>query len=125
MSVLFRIELYVRDIEESLNFYQDIIGLEMYGRNERCGRFNYDCFSLLITSESILGDEHYFNKKSKSNIKGNGFELIIVVDELEKVYQRCLDNNYPIEVDVEEYPWKMRGFKIADPDGYFLRVTSK
>lgn len=44
---------------------------------------------------------------------------------LEKVYQRCLDRNYPIEVDVEEYPWDMRGFKIADPDGYFLRITSK
>ncbi|WP_217587513.1 VOC family protein [Lentibacillus saliphilus] len=125
MSVLFRIELYVRDIEKSLNFYQDIIGLEMYDRNERCGRFNYDCFSLLITSESILDDQHYFNKKAKSPIKGNGFEFIIVVDELEEVYQRCLDNNYPIEVDVEKYPWGMRGFKVADPDGYYLRVTSK
>ncbi|WP_252502694.1 VOC family protein [Sporosarcina sp. Marseille-Q4943] len=125
MSVLFRVELYVKDIEESLKFYQDIIGLELYGRNERSGRFNYDCFSLLIASESILGDEHYFNSKAKSDVKGNGFELIIVVDELEKVYQRCLKCNYPIEVDVEKYPWNMRGFKIADPDGYFLRITSK
>ncbi|WP_172370407.1 VOC family protein [Sporosarcina jiandibaonis] len=125
MSVLFRVELYVKDIEESLKFYQDIIGLELYGRNERSGRFNYDCFSLLITSESILGDEHYFNSKAISDVKGNGFELIIVVDELEKVYQRCLHSNYPIEVDVEKYPWKMRGFKIGDPDGYFLRITSK
>ncbi|WP_306461658.1 VOC family protein [Robertmurraya kyonggiensis] len=32
MSVLFRVELYVKDIEESLKFYQDIVGLEMYGR---------------------------------------------------------------------------------------------
>lgn len=125
MSVLFRVELYVKDIEKSLKFYQDIIGLKLHGRNKRCGRFNYDCFSLLITSESILEDEHYFNNKAKSNIKGNGFECIIVVDELEKVYQRCLDNNYPIEVDVEKYPWDMRGFKVADPDGYFLRITSE
>ncbi|MYL42100.1 MULTISPECIES: VOC family protein [Virgibacillus] len=44
--------LYVKDIEESLRFYQDIIGLKLYGRNERCGRFKYDCFSLLITSDS-------------------------------------------------------------------------
>jgi lactoylglutathione lyase len=124
VSVLFRVELYVKDIEKSLKFYQNIVGLELYGRNERCGRFNYDCFSLLITSESILADSHYFNR-GKSDIKGNRFELIIVVDELEKVYQRCLDNNYPIEVEVEQYPWDMRGFKIVDPDGYFLRITSK
>lgn len=125
MSVLFRVELYVKDIEESIKFYQDIIGLDLFGRNERSARFNYDCFSLLLASESILMPGHYFNQKAKSHIKGNGFELIIVVDALEKVYQRCLDSDYPIEVEVEKYPWDMRGFKIADPDGYFLRITSK
>ncbi|MGG0718510.1 VOC family protein [Robertmurraya massiliosenegalensis] len=52
-------------------------------------------------------------------------EFIIVVDELEKVYERCCEYNYPIEVEVEQYPWEMRGFKITDPDGYFLRITSK
>lgn len=125
MSILFRVELYVKDIEESLNFYQNIVGLKLYGRNERCGRFNYDCFSLLITAESTLEDDHYFNNRAKSDFKGNGVELIIVVDELETVYNRCLDNNYSIEVDIEKYPWDMRGFKIVDPDGYFLRITSR
>lgn len=125
MSVLFRVELYVNDIEASLKFYQDIIGLVLYGRNERSARFNYDCFSLLITSGTILDDNHYFKSSAKSDVKGNGFEFIIVVDELEKVYQRCLDKDYPIEVETENYPWDMRGFKIADPDGYFLRITSK
>lgn len=125
MSVLFRVELYVDEIEQSIQFYENIIGLELSGRNERCGRFNYDCFSLLLTAKSSLEDDHYFNKKANSNIKGNGFELIIVVNKLEDVYQRCLDASYLIEVDTETYPWGMRGFKIADPDGYFLRITSK
>ncbi|ADU32381.1 VOC family protein [Evansella cellulosilytica] len=125
MSVLFRVELYVKDIEESIKFYQDIIGLELYGRNERSARFNYDCFSLLITSETVLDDNHFFKNKAKSKVKGNGFEFIIVVDELETVHHRCLENNHPIEIGVEKYPWDMRGFKIADPDGYFLRITSK
>lgn len=82
MSVLFRIELYVKDIEKSLNFYQDIIGLELCGRNERCGRFNYDCFSLLIASESILDTNHYFNNKAQSNVKGNGFDIGKSVSEM-------------------------------------------
>jgi len=125
MSVLFRVELYVKDIEKTITFYRDILGLELYGRNARAARFNYDCFSLLFASETILGEEHYFNNAGKSNVKGNGFELIVVVDELEDVYQRCVDHDYPIEVDVETYPWDMRGFKVTDPDGYFIRITSK
>ncbi|MEH7239486.1 VOC family protein [Bacillus sp. JJ1562] len=125
MSVLFRVELYVKEIEKSIKFYKDIIGLELYGRNERSARFNYGCFSLLLTSDAILDANRFFKEKAKSMVKGNGFEFIIVVDKLEKVYQRCLDSNYPIEVEVEKYPWDMRGFKIADPDRYFLRITSE
>lgn len=30
-----------------------------------------------------------------------------------------------IEVEMEEYAWDMRQFKVADPDGYFLRITSE
>lgn len=124
MTVLFRVELYVKDIEKSLAFYQDFVGLQLYGRNERCGRFNYDFFSLLITSDATLDGDHYF-KRSKSDLKGNGMELIIVVKDLEIVYQRCLENNYVIKVPIEKYDWGMRGFKIIDPDGYFLRITSE
>ncbi|MEI3612119.1 VOC family protein [Pseudogracilibacillus sp. SO30301A] len=125
MSILFRVELYVDDIEKSLDFYENIIGLELYGRNDRCGRFNYDCFSLLLTAKTTLEDKHYFLTKAKTEQKGNGFELIIVVDKLEDVYERCQKNHIIPEVDIETYPWAMRGFKIADPDGYFLRITSK
>jgi|SRR5699024_4388501 len=125
MGVLFRATLYVKDFEKSLHFYQDIIGLDVFNKNEKSARFNYDCFSLLITSDTILDSDHYFNNAAKSEVKGNGFELIIVVDRLEEVYQKCIDYNYPIEEEVETYPWEMRGFKIADPDGYFLRITSE
>lgn len=125
MGVLFRVTLYVQDFEKSLNFYQNVIGLELFNKGEGSARFNYDCFSLLITSDTTLNDGHYFKSSAKSEVKGNGFEFIIVVDKLEEVHQRCLDSNYPIEVGVETYPWGMRGFKIADPDGYFLRITSE
>ncbi|PLR80305.1 lactoylglutathione lyase [Bacillus canaveralius] len=125
MNILFRVELYVKDIEKSLDFYQNLIGLELYGRSERSGRFNYDCFSLLLTTDAVLGENHYFNNRAKSVVKGNGFELIIVVDSLEEVYRRCREQNYQIEEEIEKYPWDMRGFKIADPDGYFLRITSE
>ena len=56
--------------------------------------------------------------------KGNGFELIIVVDRIEDVYERCKEKRCTIQEEIQTYPWEMRGFKVVDPDGYFLRVTS-
>jgi lactoylglutathione lyase len=125
MQTLFRVELYVDDIENSLGFYEQIVGLELFGRNERSGRFNYDCFSLLVTENHLLKPEHYFNTAAKSDVRGNGFELIIVVEDLSIVRNRCIKAGHPIIEEVETYPWGMRGFKIADPDGYFIRITSK
>ena len=57
--------------------------------------------------------------------KGNGFELIIVVDRIEDVYERCKEKRCTIQEEIQTYPWEMRGFKVVDPDGYFLRVTSR
>ncbi len=91
----------MNDIEKSLDFYGSIIGLELYGRNERCGRFNYDCFSLfiLLTAKTALEDDHYFHTRAKTEQKGNGFELIIVIDKLESVDERCQKYRIIPEVD--------------------------
>ncbi|EJQ49523.1 Uncharacterized protein BWINRASL_03278 [Bacillus mycoides] len=58
-------------------------------------------------------------------MRGNGFELIIVVDWIEEVYERCIERHYAIQEEIQTYAWEMRGFNVLDPDGYFLRITSK
>ncbi|GGE77773.1 VOC family protein [Priestia taiwanensis] len=121
MEPRFRIKLYVEDIEKSLSFYEHIIGLKLYRRSEQFGRFNHDCFSLLIGLRSSLDETHYFNRHGK----GNGLEIIIAVSSLEEVYKRCVANKYSIETEIEDYSWGMSGFNIIDPDGYFLRITSE
>lgn len=120
---LFRVKLYVNDIEKSLLFYEEVIGLKLYKRNMHAVRFNHDQFSLLLASDSTLNENHYFYDRKER--KGNGFELIIVIDHIEDVYERCKENRCTIQEDIQTYPWEMRGFKVVDPDGYFLRITSK
>ncbi|WP_240458523.1 VOC family protein [Bacillus tropicus] len=123
MDHLFRVKLYVNDIEKSLLFYEEVIGLKLYKRNMHAVRFNHDQFSLLLASDSTLNENHYFYDRKER--KGNGFELIIVIDHIEDVYERCKENRCTIQEDIQTYPWEMRGFKVVDPDGYFLRITSK
>jgi lactoylglutathione lyase len=107
----------------SVLFYETIIGLKLYRRSERTARFNHDCFSLLLANDSTLNENHYFYNQKE--MKGNGFELIIVVDWIEEVYERCIERQYAIQEEIQTYPWEMRGFKVVDPDGYYLRITSK
>ena len=54
------VQLYVNDIEKSLLFYEEVIGLKLYKRNMHAARFNFDQFSLLLVSDSRLNENHYF-----------------------------------------------------------------
>ncbi|MEI4713566.1 VOC family protein [Bacillus cereus] len=123
MDYLFRVQLCVNDIEKSLLFYEEVIGLKLYKRSMHGARFNHDHFSLLLVSDSRLNENHYFYDRKER--KGNGFELIIVIDHIEDLYERCKENRCTIQEEIQTYPWEMRGFKVVDPDGYFLRITSK
>ncbi|MED2794628.1 VOC family protein [Bacillus wiedmannii] len=123
MNHLFRVKLYVNDIEKSLLFYEEVIGLQLYKRSMHAARFNHDQFSLLLATDSTLNENHYFYNQKE--MKGNGFELIIVVDRIEEVYDRCKEKRCTIQEEIQTYPWDMRGFKVVDPDGYFLRITSE
>ncbi|EJQ54718.1 lactoylglutathione lyase [Bacillus wiedmannii] len=123
MNYLFRVQLYVHDIEKSVLFYETIIGLKLYKRSEHAARFNHDQFSLLLANDYTLNENHYFYNRKE--MKGNGFELIIVVDRLEDVYERCKEKGCKIQEEIQTYSWETRGFKVVDPDGYFLRITSE
>lgn len=57
---LFRVKLYVNDIEKSLLFYEEVIGFKLYKRNMHAVCFNHDQFSLLLASDSTLNENHYF-----------------------------------------------------------------
>ncbi|EMY5504606.1 VOC family protein [Bacillus sp. FSL L8-0642] len=123
MNHLFRVQLYVNDIEKSLLFYEEVIGLKLYKKGMHAARFNHDQFSLLLVNDSKLNENHYFYNRKE--MKGNGFELIIVVDRLEDVYERCKEKGCKIQEEIQTYSWETRGFKVVDPDGYFLRITSE
>ncbi|HHK5534835.1 TPA: VOC family protein [Bacillus mobilis] len=123
MNHLFRVQLYVNDIEKSLLFYEEVIGLKLYKRSMHGARFNHDQCSLLLVSDSTLNGNHYFYNRKE--MKGNGFELIIVVNRIEEVYDRCKEKRCTIQEEIQTYPWEMRGFKVVDLDGYFLRITSE
>nr|WP_270608120.1 VOC family protein [Bacillus mobilis] len=60
MNHLFRVQLYVNDIEKSLLFYEEVISLQLYKRSMHGARFNHDQFSLLLVSDSRLNENHYF-----------------------------------------------------------------
>jgi len=53
-----------------------------------------------------------------------GVEIVLEVDDVEGWHARVGASGYPILESLQDRPWGLRDFRIADPDGYYLRITS-
>jgi uncharacterized glyoxalase superfamily protein PhnB len=47
------------------------------------------------------------------------------VDDLDAYHVRILAFEYEISEPLRERPWGLRDFQVIDPDGYYLRITSR
>ncbi|KAB2331733.1 MULTISPECIES: VOC family protein [Bacillaceae] len=121
----FRIEFFVNDIEKSIFFYQNLLKLELSQQGEKSVSFISNESFLLLTSIEVLDDNHYFKKHNFAKM-GGGVEFIIITDQVEEIYKNIKQKNpNSIESDLKLQTWGMLDFRVIDPDGYYIRVSSK
>ena len=67
---------------------------------------------------------HYFTPEIGRWPRGTGVEVSIEVEEIDGLYERALALGIDVVKPIQDRPWKARDFRVADPDGYFLRFTT-
>ena len=118
-------ELFVHKLSASIVFYRCLFGKACAEYNEKRAVFkNEEGATLLLTDEAVLSKNHYFNAMAESR-KGKGVELILPVNNLEAVFSK-IHRIYPnhIESEIVSRPWGKLDFRVVDPDGYYVRVTT-
>lgn len=118
-----RLELFVGDLKKSIDFYKKVIQLELLSQSDMSAMFKVQNLKLLLTKESYINNSHYFGDMTPAR-KGLGVEIIFVVDDIQSLYRHI--SNMPIELEskLTDQSWGMTDFRLADPDGYYLRITS-
>ncbi|MBW3494265.1 VOC family protein [Bacillus sp. FDAARGOS_1420] len=118
-----RLELFVADLQKSIQFYEEILGFNFFNKTEKSAVMRLNDFALLLTPDYILHKDHYLRKGGLTP-KGKGIEIIVAVQNVEQIYEHVLERDYLIESALQPQPWGMRDFRLSDPDGYYLRITS-
>jgi hypothetical protein len=54
-----------------------------------------------------------------------GVEIVLEVDYLHAERDRIRLAGWPIQEDIKRRPWGLQDFRVLDPDGYYLRFTSR
>jgi lactoylglutathione lyase len=122
-----RLELFVEDMADSIAFYTQVLAFEV-------ARDEPDDYASLRWGDAILGigavaklpeEGGYFGRNISSHRRGLGVEIVLEVDDVEEWHTRVGTSGHPILEHLQDRPWGLRDFRIADPDGYYLRITSR
>jgi uncharacterized glyoxalase superfamily protein PhnB len=106
--------LMVRDVTASLNFYQQVLGLERQFTNP-----DQEPFVFVSVGE---GDVEIFLNKSEAGsapVPG-GISLYLEVSGLDQLLGRVEQGGVKIEIPLHETFYGMREFAVLDPGGYLI-----
>ena len=118
------VEFFVRDVERSIAFYRSL-GFSVAKRYEDWILMQRGDIKLALQSDAhVVAGPHYFTPNIGQIPRGTGVEISIQVTDVDAEYIRAKTAGLNIVKPIQDRPWKARDFRLADPDGYFLRITS-
>jgi predicted enzyme related to lactoylglutathione lyase len=120
-----RIELFVADVARSAAFYERVLG---FVREQDGGDYvalRRGDARIGIGALSDLAAHHHLRRPHGDAPNGLGVEIVIEVDDVDAAFGAVSSSGQPVLSPLRERPWGLRDFRIVDPDGYYLRITSR
>lgn len=116
------VSLTVRDLQKSLEWYHDVVGFAVDRKYEREGKLYAVALRagevrLLIGQDDELRGQHA--------VKGEGFSLQITTDQnVDEIANRIKAHGGTVASEPADMPWGARVFRLLDPDGFKLAISS-
>ena len=118
----FSISLTVKDISTSLAWYHDVLGFPIDRKIEREGKLRSVSLKGGNARISINQDD---GAKGWDRIKGQGFSLNITTEQnIDKIANRIKELGGVLDTEPADMTWGVRLFRLKDPDGYKLAISS-
>lgn len=124
-----RVELFVANVARSVAFYRDVLGFlgsagDATGDEGRYRVVHRGAVILGLCAAETLPADHPAARRP-DRPPGSGVELVIEVDDVEDELARVRASGVLVASELADQPWGLRDFRLVDPDGYYLRVTSR
>ena len=114
--------LTVKDLGKSLAWYHDVLGFTIDRKIEREGKLRAVALKAGVVRISINQDD---GAKGWNRIKGEGFSLNITTEQnIDKIANRIKELGGVLDTEPVDMPWGVRLFRLKDPDGFKLVISS-
>ena len=116
------VSLTVKDISKSLAWYHDVLGFTIDRKIERDGKLRSVALKAGDVRLSINQDD---GAKGWDRVKGEGFSLRITTEQnVDEIAQRIKKLGGTLDSEPADMPWGVRLFRLKDPDGFKLAISS-
>jgi uncharacterized glyoxalase superfamily protein PhnB len=115
--------LTVKDLQKSLAWYQDVVGFVVDQKHEREGKLR--AVSLKAGDVRLLINQDD-GAKGWDRVKGDGFSLQLTTDQnIDEIANRIKKLGGALDSEPADTPWGARMFRLRDPDGFKLVISSE
>jgi uncharacterized glyoxalase superfamily protein PhnB len=115
--------LTVRDLQRSLAWYRDAVGFTVGQEYQREGRLS--AVALRAGAVRILLNQDD-GARGLDRAKGEGFSLMITTaQDVDEVARRISEHGGALDSEPADMPWGVRAFRVRDPDGFKLAISSE
>ena len=105
--------LYTDRLEESVQFYRDVLGFELNEYNADWGWASLGCGMVEIMLSRPVGNKPFDGSKFTGS-------LYITCEAVEVIWMELKDQ-LEVVYSLEEFPWRMREFAVYDLNGYVIQ----
>ncbi len=118
------LELFVSDLAASRSFYARVLGFRIHVQKP-------DGYTVMIRGDAIIAlnsrtilREGHPARAQPGEGHGRGVEIVLSVDDIERAYEEVQITGWPISTPLTLQPWGAYDFRVVDPDGYYINVSS-
>ncbi len=120
------VEICVSDFEQSIQWFENVLGFRVVARDaNEYAELNCGETSIQLAA----GDAPYWASERPHLLppgqRGSGVEIVLLVENVDAVYQQAQQARADIARPLADYPWHMRQFWVRHPDGYLIRPAQK
>ena len=114
----FSVNLLVRNVERSVNFYRDVIGVTVRYSDGDFAALELQGCSFMLHADHTYDHHPFFARLSGAGLRGDGVELRFLGADPDSIEQRARNAGATILQPAKDYAHGWREVIMVDPAGY-------
>jgi lactoylglutathione lyase len=115
--------LYVNDLEKSIHFYKDILGLPVKMQQGTYVEFDTGVTTLSVNSRQSIKEDIGLDVP-ESSFSTQTFEIGFVVEDVPATIEKLRTQGVPVIKEPVTKPWGQTVAYVADPDGHYIEICT-